>query len=177
VAGLVTSHLVDGVVDGVKISGLSALSKVSFALSSAILSFYADFEVFLRGRRNDLTEELSETCSVVSLFISCLLIVETYLSIALTESGAGHGKIHAYLRALTLEVGAEISLDVLRDITGNSDNMLGSPVVIYDLLFELRSGSSAYRTFEVSRKRLALIDITAYSTYKFFHVDYLQWYR
>ena len=65
VAGLVTSHLVDGVVDGVQASGLGALGEVELAGGGAVLGLDAHLEVLLGGGGHDLAQELGELGSVL----------------------------------------------------------------------------------------------------------------
>ena len=45
----------------------------------------------------DLAEQLSKLCSVLSLFVSCLLPVQTNLRISFTMSYTSHAKIHSNL--------------------------------------------------------------------------------
>ena len=63
---------------------------------------------------------------MLSLFVSSLLPVQADLRIALSVGDSGHGKVHAHLRALALEVGAQVLHDILADALGNAYHMLCS---------------------------------------------------
>ena len=170
VSCLVLCHFVNCVVDSVEVESLCLLCKVKLACGSAVLSFYALCEVLLGGRRNYLAEKLSELCSVLCLFPCSLLVVETYLGIALAVSGSCHCKVHADLCALA----GEVSAQTLNDLLGNalelanadlmlvSENQLAAVVIDNS---ELGAGNAALRA--LLRSCVALVNIAAYRTYKF----------
>ena len=56
VAGLVASHLVHGVVDGIKASGLGTLGKIGLAGGGTVLGLNAHLEVLLGGVGHDLAQ-------------------------------------------------------------------------------------------------------------------------
>ena len=82
VTGLVASHLVDGVVDGVQIQSLGLLGQLELAGGSTVLGLDAHLQVLLGGVGHDLAQQLGELGSVLSLFIGGLLPVQTDLGIA-----------------------------------------------------------------------------------------------
>ena len=84
VSRLVASHLMDCVVDSVETLCLCELCKLGLAEGSAVLRLNSHLEVLLRRVGYDLAEELGELGGVLSLFVSCLLPVETDLGIALS---------------------------------------------------------------------------------------------
>ena len=71
-AGLVTCHLMYGIVDRVKSFFLRSLRKKSLALGRAALGVNAHLEILLRAVGHDLTEELRKLCGMLSLFESRL---------------------------------------------------------------------------------------------------------
>ena len=81
VAGLVTSHLVHGVVDGIEASGLGALSKIGLAGGGAVLGLNAHLEVLLGGVGHDLAQELGELGGMLGLLVGSLLPVQADLGI------------------------------------------------------------------------------------------------
>ena len=103
VASLVLSHLVYGVVYGVKVLLLGNLSQVHLALASTTLSIHALEEVGLRIP-NNLTDQLGKLGSVLSLLPSVTLESLSDLGITLTVSLTAHSQVHTYLGALTHEV-------------------------------------------------------------------------
>ena len=118
----------------------------------------------------DLAKKLSELCSVLCLFPCSLLVVETYLGIALAVSGSCHCKVHADFCALA----GEVSAQTLNDLLGNalepayadlmlvSENQLAAVVVDNS---ELGAGNAALRA--LLRSCVAFVNIAAYRTYKF----------
>lgn len=166
VAGLVAGHLVHGVVDGIEASGLGALGKIGLAGGGAVLGLNAHLEVLLGGVGHDLAQELSKLGGVLGLLVSSLLPVQADLGIALAMSDASHGQVHTDLRALALEVGAQVGNDVLGDTLhlGDAHDVLGSPLELPLLLLqETRTGNAALGALEVLGQLVAveLFHITA----------------
>jgi hypothetical protein len=98
---------------------------------------------------------------MLSFFVSSLLPIQADLGIALPVSHTGHGQIHTYLGALALEVGAQVSNDILGSALGNTHNVLSSPrkgSALF-LLDELIAGNLALRAGLGGR--IALMNITA----------------
>ncbi len=56
VAGLVTGHFMNGVMNGVQAQSLSLLGQFGFAHGGAVFSLNADGQVFLRGGGDDLAQ-------------------------------------------------------------------------------------------------------------------------
>lgn len=75
VAGLVASHLVHGIVDGIEASGLGTLGKIGFAGGGAVLGLNAHLEVLLGGVGHDFAQELGELGGVLGLLVGSLLPV------------------------------------------------------------------------------------------------------
>ena len=166
VAGLVASHLVHGVVDGIEASGLGALGKIGLAGGGAVLSLNAHLEVLLGGVGHDLAQELSELGGMLGLLVGSLLPVQADLGIALAMSDASHGQVHTDLGALALKVGAQVGNDVLGDALhlGDAHDVLGSPLELTLLLLqETRTGNAALGALEVLGQLVAveLFHITA----------------
>ena len=95
------------------------------------------------------------------------LVVVSDLRIALPVGGSGHRKVHPHLAALSLEIGAKIILDILRDILRDADHMLRCPAELSGLLHELRCRGLAHRA--LLGRLLALKDITTDRTNPCFH--------
>ena len=107
VAGLILSHLVNGIVDGVKTSSFGVLGNAELVLTCTSLGSSTLLQVGLRIPYA-LTKQLSETAGVVSLLKSVALEGLGNLGIALTISLTGHGQIHTNLATLTIEVVAQV---------------------------------------------------------------------
>jgi hypothetical protein len=167
---LVTSHLVNGIVDGIEVGSFGALGQVGLAGGCAVLSFNAELEVLLGGVGDNLAQKLGELGGVFGLLVSGLLIVKTDLGIALAEGDAAHGKIHADLGALTVEVGAQVLDDVLGNLIklANANDVLGSPSHIAGLLGELSARAAALGALVILGQLIAveLFYITANGAYK-----------
>lgn len=73
---LIASHLMDSVMDCVKVQCFRSLRQIRLACGSAILSIHSQLKVLLRGIRDNLTEQLSESGCMVSFLESCLAIVQ-----------------------------------------------------------------------------------------------------
>ena len=92
-ASLIFSHFVYGIVDSVKTSYLSILGNTELVLTSSSLCSCTLLQIGL-GIPNTLSKELCKLSSVLSLFVSSLLPVETYLGIAFSVSDSCHAEIH-----------------------------------------------------------------------------------
>ena len=75
VAGLVASHLVHGVVDGIQVQRLRLLRQLELARRRAVLGVHAHLEVLLGGVGHDLAQELGELGGVLGLLVGSLLPV------------------------------------------------------------------------------------------------------
>ena len=161
VASLVACHLVNGVVDGVKVLGLGELGDAELVLACAGLGCHALLEVGL-GVPNDLAQELGELGGVLGLLKCVALEGLGYLGISLTVGLAGHGQIHADLGAFALEVCLESGKDFGVNALGDTDDVLGG--IGYFLVFleflELLGGLFTLRTFLGGR--VALMYVTAH---------------
>ena len=153
----------NSIMDRIEVQLLRTLRKVYLTSRSAVLCSDTYSEVLLCRRGNDLAEKLRKLRCVLSLFKRSGLIVLTDLRVSLTVSRSGHRKIHTNLCALALEVCAEVFLDILANITCNTDHMLCSPGHLLFLLYELIRRRMAYRT--LLWWNLSLINIATYGTY------------
>ena len=86
VSCLVSCHLMYSVMDCIEVRSLCTLCEVGLASGSTVLCLYAHLKVLLGAVSNDFTEELCKFCCMLSLFVSCLLPVETDFRIALSVS-------------------------------------------------------------------------------------------
>ena len=130
--------------DSIQVQSLCLLGQVHLAGASAALSLSTHHQVLLGAVGDDLTQQLCETRSVISLLVSIALVSLSDLRVALALSHAGHCQVHADLAALTLEVSAQAIDDVLGHALSLADahNVLGH-VGVAGLLHESRSGSLA----------------------------------
>ena len=151
----------NSVMDSVIAKLLCSLSKLHLALTSTILSHISHLKIFLCRRCYYLAQKLCELSSVLSLFVSCLLIVHTYLRIAFSVSNSCHCKIHTYLRALAVEVLSKTCNNFLIKTLCNAYLVLVSPCdSCFFYFIELFCWCVADRTLLWSS--LALINVTAY---------------
>ena len=168
VTGFVLRHFVNGVVDGVEVGGLGLLRQIELAGAGSVFGGDAELEVGLGGRCHDLAEHFRELGGVLRLFVSGLFPVEPDFRIALAESDAGHGEVHADLGALALEVGAESFDDFGGNAFDDADLMLGGPVQVFlDDFLELLARGLAEGTFFGAD--IALDDLAADGASPFFH--------
>ena len=165
VTGLIASHLVDGVVDGIEVSGLGTLGEISLTGGGAILGLNAHLEVLLGGVGHDLAQELGELGGVLGLLMSCLLVIKTNLGITLAMGDTGHGQVHTDLGALALKVGTQVVDDVLgHALLGNAHDVLGSPgKAALILLQEAGTGNAALGALKILGQLVAVVlfNITA----------------
>ena len=171
----------NSVMDCVQILSLCSLCKLELSFGCAILSLYTKLKVLLCACGYNFAKELSELGSVLCLFMSSLLIVQTDLRISLAECYTSHCQIHSNLGALTLEVSLQAFLDIFRNVSGNAYYMLGSPCALSSLIDLYKFGFRLFagRALPVSRKILELnafnlfiIDVSAYCTFPFSHLSY-----
>ena len=175
VTGLVTSHLVDGVVDGIEAVLLGAGGKLELALGGTKLAVNAPSKVVLRGglhvRLKLGTEKLGELGGVLRLFESVPLERLGDLRIALTLGLTAHREIHSDLRALSVEMILETLDNFFVLYTAVTDVVLAGPLWLAALildLYELARRSVALRA--LCRRVLAFVNITANQTSEFlFH--------
>ena len=125
----------------------------------------AHLEVLLGGVGHDLAQKLSELSGVLGLLVGGLLPVQADLGIALAVSDAGHGEIHTDLGALALEVGAQVSDDVLGDLgkLAHAHDVLSGPGHIAVHLGEAVAGDAALGALETLGQLIAveLLNVTA----------------
>ena len=167
VTGLVAGHLVHGVMDRVEVVLLRELRQLELACGRAVLSVNTHLEVLLGGVGQDFAQQLSKLRSVLRFLVSRLLPVQADLRVALAVRNARHCQVHANLGALTLEVLAQALHNLLRSALRYADNVLCRPGLLASLLLKLFSRSVADRA--LSRSRIALMYITAYSANKLLH--------
>ena len=96
-SSLISSHLMNGIMDCIKIKCLCSLSKVKLTGCSTVLSLYTHLQILLRAVCYNLTKQLCELCSVLCLFVSSLLPIKTDLRITLAMSNTSHCQIHTNL--------------------------------------------------------------------------------
>ena len=180
-SGLVSCHLVNGVMDSVEVVLLGELSKVELALGSAVFTVDSPLEVlFGAGGHIGLelgAEELCELCSVLCFFESSLFPVKSDLRISFSVSDACHAKIHTYFGALTLEIGLELVDDILLvffvvysiEVHTYAEYVLSCKSSALFHYLELGSGALAERANISFGDGFAFIHITANGAYKFFH--------
>ena len=174
-AGFVTSHLMDGVVDGVQVVLLSQLGQLELAQGGAVLSVYAHLQVLLGGVGDDFAQELGKLGGVLGLLQAGLLPIQADLGIALAVSYTGHSQVHTHLTALALKVGAQTVDDLLAHFLGDivaeglayAYHMLGSPGLILLLLDKLIRTHMAHGA--LGGRGVTLVNITANRTYPFLH--------
>ena len=127
----------NGIMDCIEVGSLSSLCKISLASSRAVLCIDSHLQVLLRAVRYHFAEKFCKLCSVLSLFVSGLLIVHSDLRVSLAVCNTCHCKIHTNLRALALEVCSQIRKNIFADALCNADYMLGSPYLFALLKLEL----------------------------------------
>ena len=69
-SSLVSCHLVNGIMDRIKTSGLCSLSEICLTSSSAVLSLNSHLKVLLGGIGDDFAQKLCEFSSVLRFFVS-----------------------------------------------------------------------------------------------------------
>ena len=81
--GLISSHLMNGVMDRVKVQLLRAHSQIEFTCGSAVFSGNTLLKVLLRAGADNFAEKLCKLCSVLSLLKCILCESSSYLRISL----------------------------------------------------------------------------------------------
>ena len=135
-AGLVLRHLMDGVVDGVEVQLLGLLGQIHLAGAGTALGVNAHLQVLLGAVGQDLAQQLGKLGGMLGLLKCVALPGLGDLGIALAVSDTAHGQIHADLATLAVEVLAQTLLDLLGNVLGDADDMLGDVGVVL-LLNEL----------------------------------------
>ena len=97
----------DRIVDSVEVELFSEGSQFFFTSAGTLFSSSAEFEVFLRIRRNDFAEEFSKFCCVFSFFKSDAFVGFRNFRIALTVSNTAHSEVHADFAAFASKVEVE----------------------------------------------------------------------
>ena len=120
---LVLSHLMHGVVDGVEVLFLGVLGDTHLVGVGTGLGVHTLLKVGLRIPYH-VAEKFGEFGCMFSLFPCVTLESLGDLGIALAVSLTGHGQIHAYLGAFTVEVGVEVLDHLLVGTLGYAYGML-----------------------------------------------------
>lgn len=81
-AGLILSHLVNGVMDSIQAQLFCSGSKFLLAVASAVLSGNPQLQVFLGVSVNYFAQQLGKLSSMLCLLVSGFLVVQTDLRIA-----------------------------------------------------------------------------------------------
>ena len=105
--GLVLSHFVYGVVDGIETGSLGVLGNTELILASTCLGSSTLLKVGL-GVPYNLAQQFSETRGVVGLLEGIALEGLGNLGIALTVGLTGHSQILSNLATLTIEVSTQV---------------------------------------------------------------------
>ena len=161
----------NGVMDSIQVQSLSAFSQVGFACGCTVFSFYTHFQVLFGGVGYNFAQQFCEFSSMFSFFESSFFPVQADFRIAFAESYAAHCQVHTNFGAFAVEVSAQVSFDIFRNVGSDAYNVLGSPAHFSSHFLEFGSGSAALRAF--CRSSFAFIYITTYLTYKFFHISSL----
>ena len=103
VASLILTHLMNSVMDSVKVQLLSQRSDTLLILACTSLSLHTLLQVGLCVP-NNLTDQLSELSGVLSLLPSVTLESISYLGITLAICLTAHRQVHTYLSTLAHEV-------------------------------------------------------------------------
>lgn len=144
--GLVLSHLVNGVVDGVEVGLLGVDGDAHLVGVGAGLCHHALLKVGL-GVPYHVAEELGKLGSMLSLFPSVALEGLSDFGIALAVGLARHGQVHAHFGTFAEEVVVEVFDHLLAGAFGNADLMLGDELELFAVVnfFEFAAGSAAQR--------------------------------
>ena len=94
----------DRVMNGVEIILFRKLGKLELACRCTVFSINTHFKVLLAAVGQHFAEQFGKFCGVLSLFQAGLVPIIADLGITLPVGNAGHGQIHADLRAFALEV-------------------------------------------------------------------------
>src|SRR5699024_2675823 len=97
-----------------------------FALCSAVLGSNTHFKILFRTVRYHFAEKLCKLRRMLSLFKRITLICLGNLGITLPVGYSAHGKVHPYLHAFAVEIGAKPLNDLTVHALCRSDNMLAS---------------------------------------------------
>ena len=167
VASLVASHLMNGVMDRVKVQLFCTFGNILFVLASTGLSHHTFLKVRL-GIPNELTEQLSEARSVISLLECVTAESLSDLRIALAVGLTSHSQILSYFGALTHKVCTQTIVDDrILYVLSYAKHMFASPYEAFALvgnfplndLFALRAtlrclGALVYITTDRANKFL-----------------------
>ena len=164
---LVLAHLVNCIVDSVKILLFCKSSDSLLVLACTLLSKHSLFNVCL-GVPNALAEKLCKSCSMLSLFECISLECLSDFRIAFPVCLAAHCKVHSDLTALAVEMLAKTFNDFRINTFCNTKLMLVSPCEssfgCYDF-FEFVSLYVTYRA--LCRSCITFVDVAAYFTSEF----------
>ena len=161
---------------------LSALSQIELALGCAELTVNTPCQVVLGGslhvRLQSLAQQFCKLSCMLSLFVSCLLPVQTDFRIALTMCDASHAQIHTNLRALAVEVCLQLLQDVFLILSGYIVVVCNGLLIYAILMLSCQLQFAFYSLEHLSRcltyrallrSSVAFINVTTYSTYKLSH--------
>ena len=136
--GLVLSHFVYGVVDGIETGSLGVLGNTELILASTCLGSSTLLKVGL-GVPYNLAQQFSETRGVVGLLESIALEGLGNLGITLTIGLTSHSQIHTNLAALTIEMGTQVVNHLLADTLGLTvTDLVNSSIGHVTSILELR---------------------------------------
>jgi hypothetical protein len=171
VAGFVSGHLVNRVVNRVVAPFFGPLGNIGLARAGAVFGLYSEFKVFPGAVGNYLTEQFGKFGGVFGLFKRIALVGFGNLRIAFTLGNAAHRQVHADLGTLTVKVSPEIVEDVLFNTLGDANHMLGGKSASGSLLLEF--GSRRFAGRAELRRGVSRMNIPADCTNPFLHITTL----
>ena len=164
---LVASHLVNGVVNGVKVLSLSKLSDAELILASSCFSVHSLLKVSLSVPHH-FTEQLGKLSGMLSLFPSVALKRLGDFGISFAVGLTTHCKVHTHLTALAIEVVFQTLKDFGVYSLSHSKLMLCYKLQAFVLFkfFKLLSRDFTLRT--PFGRCISLVYVTAHCAYPFF---------
>jgi hypothetical protein len=143
-AGLITGHLMNRIMDGIIAALFGKLGELDFTFAGAMLGGTAEFKVAFGAVGDDLTKKLGELRGVFGLLKGVSLEGFGNLRVTLPLCDAAHGKVHTDLAALAVKVRPQVIENIFLNTLGNTDHMLRS------------IGSSCILRLKLGRRRLTL---------------------
>jgi hypothetical protein len=125
VAGLVTGHFVDRIVNGVVALLLGPLGDIGLSGAGAVFRLNPHLQVLFGTGVDNFAQKLGEFGGVFRLLKGIAPVGFGDLRVTFPLGNPAHGQVHAYLGTFPVKVGPEIVLDILIHVFGNSYNMLG----------------------------------------------------
>ena len=120
---LILCHLVNSIMDRIKVGSLGSLCYIHLTSTSSTLCLCALLEVCF-GIPHNITYQLCKATCMVGLFKSIAFECLCNLGITLAIGLTAHCKIHTHLGALTHEMCLQTVHDFLRTTLSNTNNML-----------------------------------------------------